>query len=192
MENKIPRHLETRRCLNCGKEWEVLVKSETSPSRKQMFCAECVGNLSIWERKRISMEKIPELRDKYLEDKRAEFLRSYKKQVLHRTEVRARTKGLEFNIDENDIVIPEICPMLEVPITVGTKGDYEYSPSIDRMDNSKGYIKGNIQIISKKANSMKNSATPTELMTFCKNILRYSLNNIKEEDIELQDKEPVR
>ena len=39
---------------------------------------------------------------------------------------------------------------------------------------------------------MKNSATPTELMTFCKNILRYSLNNIKEEDIELQDKEPVR
>ena len=192
MENKIPRHLETRRCLNCGKEWEVLVKSETSLSRKQMFCAECVGNLSIWERKRISMEKIPELRDKYLEDKRAEFLRSYKKQVLHRTEVRARTKGLEFNIDENDIVIPEICPILEVPITVGTKGDYEYSPSIDRIDNSKGYIKGNIQIISKKANSMKNSATPTELMTFCKNILRYSLYNIKEEDIELQDKEPVR
>lgn len=192
MENRILRHLETRKCLNCGKEWEVQVKSSTSPSKKQMFCVECVNNLSVWERKRISMEKIPELRKKYLEDKRSEFLRNYKKQILHRTESRAKAKGLEFNIDESDIVIPEICPILEVPIIVGTKGDYEYSPSIDRIDNSKGYIKGNVQIISKKANSMKNSASPTELITFCKNILRYSLNNIKNEDIELQDKEPAR
>lgn len=192
MENRILRHLETRKCLNCGKEWEVQVKSSTSPSRKQMFCVDCVNNLSIWERKRISMEKIPELRKKYLEDKRSEFLRNYKKQILYRTESRAKAKGLEFNIDESDIVIPEICPILEVPIIVGTKGDYEYSLSIDRVDNSKGYIKGNVQIISKKANSMKNSANPDELITFCKNVLRYSLNNIKSEDIELQDKEPAR
>lgn len=192
MENKISRHIEIRKCLNCGREWEVRVKSDIPLSRKQMFCAECANSLSIWQRKKISMGKIPELRDKYLEDKRNEFLKNYKKQILHRTEARAKVKGLEFNIDEDDIVIPEICPILEVPIIVGTKGDYEYSPSIDRIDNSKGYIKGNVQIISKKANSMKNSATTTELITFCKNILRYSLNNIKEEDIELQDKEPVR
>lgn len=191
MENKIPRHLETRKCLNCGKEWSVLVKSNTSPSRKQMFCDECVSSLSMWERKRIAMSKMPNIRDKYLKSKRDEFLKNYKKQILHRTRLRAESKGLEFNIDEGDIVIPEICPILEVPIVVGTKGEYEYSPSIDRIDNSKGYIKGNVQIISKKANSMKNSATPAELMTFCKNILRYSLNSIKEEDAELQDKEPV-
>lgn len=191
MENKISRHLETRKCLNCDKEWSVLVKSSTSPSRKQMFCDECVSSLSTWERRRISMEKIPELRAKYLKDKRDEFLRSYKKQILHRTKARAKEKGFEFNIDEDDIVIPEICPILEIPIVVGTKGEYEYSPSIDRIDNSKGYIKGNVQIISKKANSMKNSATSAELLTFCKNILRYSLNSIKEEDAELQDKEPV-
>ena len=192
MENKIPRHIEIRKCLNCGREWEVRVKSESSPSRKQLFCTECVNSLSNWERQRIIISKIPNARKKYLEGKRVEFLRNYKKQILHRTEIRARVKGLEFDIDESDIVIPETCPILEVPIVVGTKKDYEYSPSIDRIDNSKGYIKGNVQIISKKANSMKNSATPTELITFCKNILRYSLNNIKEEDIELQDKEPVR
>ena len=43
---------------------------------------------------------------------------------------------------------------------------------------------------SKKANTMKNSASLQELQTFCKNILRYSPNYIKEEDIESKDKEP--
>lgn len=47
---------------------------------------------------------------------------------------------------------------------------------IDKIDNSKGYVKGNIQIISMKANAMKNSASLEELHTFCKNILRYSPN----------------
>ena len=65
-----------------------------------------------------------------------------------------------------------MCPILEVPLEFGTKGNYEFSPSIDRIDNSKGYVKGNIQIISKKANSMKNSASAEELRTFCKNILK--------------------
>lgn len=87
---------------------------------------------------------------------------------------RAHIKGLDFNIEISDIVIPEICPILEVPLALGTKNNYEYTPSLDRIDNSKGYIKGNIMVVSKKANSMKNSATPTELQTFCTNILRYS------------------
>lgn len=117
-------------------------------------------------------------------------MRTYIKHKLNACKERAKKYGLEFNLTEEDIVIPDKCPILEVPLVIGTKDDYEYSPSIDRIDNSKGYIKGNINIISKKANSMKNCASYQELEAFCKNVLRYSLNIAKEEGNESKDKEP--
>ena len=48
-----------------------------------------------------------------------------------------------------------------------------------------------LEKISKKANSMKNSASPEELIKFCKNILRYSLNTTETECSEQEDKEPL-
>ena len=184
------RRKEIRKCINCNHEWTVVVRDGKQVTRIQLFCKECVQNLSVWERKSIILQKFPDKREQYLQEKREDFLKNYKKQILHRTKLRALDKHLEFNLEESDIIIPKMCPILEVPLKIGTKGEYEYSPSIDRIDNSKGYIRGNIQVISKKANSMKNSATRKELETFCKNILRYSPNNIKEEDIESKDKEP--
>jgi len=45
--------------------------------------------------------------------------------------------------------------------TTGTAGDN--SPTLDRIDNTKGYTKDNIIIVSFKANTIKNSATIEEL-----------------------------
>ena len=103
---------------------------------------------------------------------------------------RAERRGIEFNIGEEDIIIPDVCPLLNIPLSFGTKEDYNNSPSLDRIDNTKGYIKGNIWVISKKANTMKNSASLEELYTFCANILRYSPSYTKNESIdkEVRDK----
>ena len=183
---------EIRKCINCGKEFSVNINKNRNTSRQQLFCCDCISSLTNWERKTIKMKKFPEARNLYLQQKRDEFLRNYIKQILLRTKKRAESKNIDFNLDESDIIIPKVCPILEVPLIIGTKGNYEYSPSIDRIDNTKGYIKGNVQIISKKANSMKNSASQEELIKFCKNILRYSLTTTEKECSELKDKEPSR
>ncbi len=95
------------------------------------------------------------------------------RKVLMQCKNRALRKNIPFNLTLEDIFVPEICPLLEVPFIIGTLNNYEYTHSIDRIDNAKGYVKGNIQIISKKANSMKNNATKEELITFAKNILKF-------------------
>lgn len=76
---------------------------------------------------------------------------------------RARRRGLAFDIEVEDIVIPKYCPALGIELMINTKGFKDNSPSIDRIDNDKGYIKGNIQILSYKANAMKSSAAFDEI-----------------------------
>lgn len=54
-------------------------------------------------------------------------------------------------------------------------GYSDYSPSIDRIDSTKGYTKDNIQIISSIANRMKWNATKEQLITFAKGILSLEI-----------------
>lgn len=91
-----------------------------------------------------------------------------------RAKRRAFERGLDFNIEISDIVIPDYCPVLKLELNInsGRSGAYKNSPSLDRIDNTKGYIKGNIQVISQEANAMKHSATTEELILFAKWILK--------------------
>lgn len=74
-------------------------------------------------------------------------------------------KKFDFTIDISDIVIPEKCPVLGVDIDLGVGGHRrEYGPSIDRIDNTKGYVRGNVRIISWRANRIKNDSTLNELI----------------------------
>ena len=113
----------------------------------------------------------------FLDKLKIEKQESHKRCIVHnlwkRTKDRADRKGLEFTLTKEDIIIPSICPILEIPIFVGTKEDYRNSPTIDRLDNSKGYTKKNCRIISMLANTMKNSASELEIDKFCKNIKTY-------------------
>ena len=93
------------------------------------------------------------------------------KYIYIRLKTRAKQQNTPFNLTLEDIKIPDKCPILKKEILTdfkvkGKKGPTDNSPSVDRIDNTKGYVKGNIQIICNLANSMKRNATPEELLQF--------------------------
>lgn len=85
--------------------------------------------------------------------------------MLHRSRSRAKKKGFEHNITIDDIIIPKMCPLLNIPLFKGQECVIPNSPTLDRIDSSKGYIKGNVWVISYKANTIKSNATIEELET---------------------------
>jgi hypothetical protein len=89
--------------------------------------------------------------------------------LFYNAKNRAKAKGLSFDIEFSDIVFPDVCPILGIALKVSAGFASPNSPSIDRIDPSLGYVKGNIQIISHKANTIKSNATLDEL----KSVIRH-------------------
>ena len=80
---------------------------------------------------------------------------------------RAASSGKEFSLTTEYVrkLATSKCPVLGIPL------EWEYghgkarnpnSPSLDRIDNSKGYVPGNVAIISDRANRLKSDGTATE------------------------------
>ena len=60
---------------------------------------------------------------------------------------------------------PKVCPVLGTELSWDMSGRQNESPSLDRIDSTKGYVKGNVMIMSDLANLMKSSATPEQKLT---------------------------
>jgi len=92
-----------------------------------------------------------------------------RRKLLYPARKRAKQKGLECSIGIEDIRIPRSCPILGIELKpnmgAGAGGGVEYdpAPTLDRIDNSKGYTKDNICVISKKANMLKGEMTIDEV-----------------------------
>ena len=93
--------------------------------------------------------------------------------LFSEAKARAKRKGLEFSITIDDIFITELCPILLIPMIVGNGKLTNNSPSLDRFDNSKGYVKGNVMVVSHLANTMKNAATKEQLLRFAEYINEF-------------------
>lgn len=82
--------------------------------------------------------------------------------LVNTAKARAESRGIPFAITSEDITIPDVCPVLGIPI----KLDDIYTdnvPTIDRIVPSLGYVPGNVAVISNKANRLKSDATAEEL-----------------------------
>ncbi len=77
---------------------------------------------------------------------------------------RAKKNGIIFTLKFEDVPeIPKTCPILDIPLFNGVKVCCPNSPSLDRKIPSKGYVPGNVEIISQRANQIKSDATVEEL-----------------------------
>jgi hypothetical protein len=78
---------------------------------------------------------------------------------------RAQKAGVPFTIQLGDILIPPFCPVLGIPIqrNTGARGSSDSSPTLDRIEPQRGYVVGNVAVISWRANRIKNDATLIEL-----------------------------
>jgi predicted DNA-binding protein YlxM (UPF0122 family) len=80
-----------------------------------------------------------------------------------RKKTNAKRAGIEWDLDFGDVVWPEVCPALGVEMDYFSETQTESSPSFDRVDPNKGYVRGNVVIICWRANRIKNNGTPSEL-----------------------------
>lgn len=94
--------------------------------------------------------------------------------IIDRVRNRAKEFNIPFNISSEDIILKKVCPILKFELKYDNITSDKFSPSLDRIDPNLGYTKGNIEIISMLANSMKSNANVDELITFSNSILeRY-------------------
>ena len=97
--------------------------------------------------------------------------------MFHSAKRRAKEKGIPFAITIDDIVIPERCPLLDIPLFIGKSTCCDNSPTLDKLVPSFGYIKGNVIVISDKANRIKSNASLDEIMLLADNLHNILVSN---------------
>jgi len=143
----------TKQCTVCRRELPVTMfykKSSAKESRKS-FCKKCDNKRSAQYKKQnpILVQTC---------------------QMVDRAKRRAAEKQLSFDIDTKYVrsLVVLHCPVLGMPLEWSCRRNVgnivlDGSPSLDRIDPTKGYVKGNVWIISYRANLIKNNATHEEL-----------------------------
>lgn len=87
--------------------------------------------------------------------------------LLTKAKNRAKELGIEFDLTIEDIVIPDRCPYLDIPIfnSAGTGvSNPPNTASIDRINPDKGYTRDNVIVVSYLANAVKHNLHPIELV----------------------------
>lgn len=154
-------------CIDCGltkpaniKYFEVCHQNEDN---LRDWCIECGKERS----RKSSRERNQNFRSKnpqyFLDNARSNRRANPKQTLFNRAKRRAAKKGFVFTITVDDIPdIPEVCPVLGFKLEFGSREDRSSSPSLDRIDNTKGYVPGNLQVISYRANQLKSDGTIEE------------------------------
>lgn len=159
-----------KQCKSCGRIKEIIDfhLDKNSSDGHVTLCKPCANARSNTWVKRNLADVVA---------RKKERRKDVKKSLLEAAQNRARVKTLPIDITLEDIIVPSHCPILGIELIKSEIKASDGSPSLDRIIPDKGYVKGNIQVISRKANIMKSNATFLELLSFAK----WVSENIKED-----------
>jgi hypothetical protein len=152
--------MSTRICKNCEVEKNItkfnIYRVYKGEPKYRGVCTTCYNRQA---RKRVLTN---EQKAQHAEREKDRRHRNPERLMLSNAKARAKRKGLEFCITLEDINIPTHCPVLGIELERG--GCFQgSSPSLDRIDNTKGYIPGNVIVVSYRANTLKNDASLHEM-----------------------------
>ena len=101
-------------------------------------------------------------------------LENFEKYLFDQTKAYAKKNKIEFNILLTDVVIPEICPLIGQQITKNVgDGKILTNPCIFRINESIGYIKGNILVTCILANHYRSLGSVQQAQLFIDNIKKF-------------------
>lgn len=151
-----------KKCTTCDYIGDNFHKNKNSKDGLTTLCKECACRRSnLWAKN--NLEQVVQAKKARRQDIR--------KSLLESAQSRASQYNIPLTITLDDIVVPTTCPIFGFPL-VKSPGKASYnSPSLDKIVPELGYVPGNIQVISYKANMMKNNASSEDLIKFAKWIL---------------------
>jgi len=141
-------------CRKCRQEKKLtdFYKTNNTTDGRQYVCIVCMrsDNEKAFEAKRERAAKLDAI-----DGGLARYL-------INMARKRAKEKGLEITIQPKDLDIPRVCPILLVPMERHTGKVSNNNYSLDRLDSTKGYVPGNVRVISWRANYVKNNLSLEE------------------------------
>ena len=158
----------TKQCRGCGAE-KILKEYPEQIARCNECCDKKDKLIRFGKKECRGCEKIKDLSEFYhnrkicRECKLNEFthyrLKNIARTMIQNARKRALKRNVPFEIEISDIIIPEYCPVLGIKLEVGKEIVCDGSPSLDAIIPKLGYTKGNIMVISFRANQIKSNGT---------------------------------
>jgi len=160
--------MKTCTICNIEKPIDEFLKDKSANGGYRNQCKQCLRerNADVWEKRKEVYNKAMR---KYRDTTKGAVMTSY---VASKT--RATKDGIPFNITRLEILDlfnaqNGKCALTGVEMI--PKSGWT-SPSLDKMDPKLGYVSGNIQWVTKKANLMKSNLTMDELLEFCHSVIK--------------------
>ena len=166
-----------KKCNVCGKikPFDELCRDSSRSDGVKPLCKECKHkkDADYWKdnawrltkRNKGYKHRSPERYQDVLKQQREYKAKNRERSLYLQARKRSEKFSLPFSIAMEDIEIPDVCPLLGIPINKKPSklNNRDNSPSLDRIIPSMGYVPGNIMVISYRANRIKNDASLEEL-----------------------------